>query len=172
MEKNKAENKKIELAEKPKKLPIKKEDDIRLVRIMSTDIDSNKKLYVGLTKIKGISWSFSNAICKQLKLEKTKKIGSLTPEDIKKITEFIVKPTVPRYLINRRFDFGSGEDKHMITGDLDLQKEFDIKRLKKIKSYRGSRHNLGLPVRGQKTKNHFRKKRKASGMKKKKEGAK
>ena len=40
---------------------------------------------------------------------------------------------------------------------MDLQNEFDIRRLKKIKSYKGIRHSLGQPVRGQRTKAHFRK---------------
>ena len=51
---------------------------------------------------------------------------------------------------------------------LELQKEFDIKRLKKIKSYRGLRHSTGQPVRGQRTKSHFRtNRRKSSGINKK-----
>jgi small subunit ribosomal protein S13 len=51
---------------------------------------------------------------------------------------------------------------------LELQKEFDIKRLKKIKSYRGFRHMSGLPCRGQRTKSNFRKnRRKGAGIKKK-----
>mgnify|MGYP003994385531 CR=1 FL=1 len=49
--------------------------------------------------------------------------------------------------------------------DLKLRKEFDIKRLKKIKSYKGVRHNYNLPVRGQRTKANFRKNRKKSGAK-------
>ena len=55
----------------------------------------------------------------------------------------------------------------MLTNDLDIQKEFDIKRLKKIKSYRGLRHAQGLPVRGQRTRSHFRKKGGAVSVRKK-----
>ena len=56
-----------------------------------------------------------------------------------------------------------------MTGtDLELQTEFDIKRMKKIKSYKGVRHSAGQPVRGQRTKSHFRKnKAKSGGIKKK-----
>jgi len=60
-------------------------------------------------------------------------------------------------LFNRRRDFDTGEDLHLIASDLKLRKEFDIKNLKEIKSYRGMRHAFGLPVRGQRTKGHFRK---------------
>jgi len=140
----------------------------KIVRILSRDIEGGMKLYPGLTKIKGVSWSFSNAVCKILKMDKNKRIGSLTEKEIKEITEFIKNPKAPKYLINRRKDFGTGEDQHLVGSDLELKKEFDIKRLKKIKSYKGYRHLVGLPLRGQRTKSNFRKNRKkGSGIKKK-----
>jgi small subunit ribosomal protein S13 len=140
----------------------------RLVRILSRDIEGKLNVYVGLTKIKGISWSMANAICKILKLDKKKKIGALSKEEIEKINEFAKNPKAPTFMFNRKFDIESGENKHLIGNDLELQKEFDIGRLKKIKSYRGLRHAVGLPVRGQRTKSHFRKnKRKSVGIKKK-----
>ena len=64
---------------------------------------------------------------------------------------------------NRQKDFDNGEDVHLNGADLKLKKEFDIKRLRKIKSYRGIRHGAGLPTRGQRTKGNFRKNRKKSG---------
>ena len=141
----------------------------KVVRILSEDIEGGMKIYPGLTKIKGVSWGLSNAICKILKIDKNRKIGSLTAEEIKTISEFIKKPKVPEYLLNRRDDFETGENKHLVGSDLDLTKEFDIKRLKKIKSYRGLRHLIGLPLRGQRTKSNFRfNRRKGAGIKKKK----
>ncbi|MFH1365071.1 MAG: 30S ribosomal protein S13 [archaeon] len=143
-------------------------DEGRIVRILSSDIEGKTTVYAGLTKVKGISWSFANAICKSLNLDKSKKIGSLTDKEIEKISEFIKNPSIPNYLYNRRKDFETGENRHLIGSDLDLAKEFDIKRLKKIKSYRGLRHSVGLPLRGQRTKSHFRKnKKKSVGIKKK-----
>ena len=145
-----------------------KTEDERIVRLLSTDIEGKMKIYVGITKIKGISWAFANAICKKLKIDKRRKMGSLTDTEIKKMTEFIKSPEIPKYIVNRRFDFETGENKHLTGTDLDLQKEFDIKRLKKIKSYRGLRHTTGQPVRGQRTKSHFRtNRRKSSGINKK-----
>jgi small subunit ribosomal protein S13 len=140
----------------------------RIVRILSKDIEGGMNLYVGLSKIKGISWTLANAICKVLKLDKKRKIGSLTDEEVKKITEFVKNPQTPTYILNRRKDFETGEDKHLTGSGLELQKEFDIKRLKKIKSYKGYRHSAGLPVRGQRTRSNFRKnRRKGAGIKKK-----
>lgn len=140
----------------------------RIVRILSKDIEGKMSVYSGLAKIKGISWSAANALCKILKIDKKRKIGLLTDEEIKKITDFAKNPKFPSHIKNRRKDFESGEDKHLIGGNLELQKEFDIKRLKKIRSYRGLRHSVGLPLRGQRTRSNFRKnRRKGAGIKKK-----
>ncbi len=157
------------MAEKnPRQRPEEKKYEEKLIRILSKDIEGKLKVYVGLTKIKGISWSLSNAICKSLKIDKSRQIGSLSKEEIDKINDFIKKPTMPVYLFNRKFDTETGENKHLIGSDLELQKEMDIGRLKKIKSYKGFRHAVGLPVRGQRTKSHFRKnKKKSVGIKKK-----
>ena len=147
--------------------PIQK-DSGKIIRILSKDIEGKTKIYPGLTKIKGISWSFSNAVCKVLGINKDKKIEDLTPEEIKKIENFVKNPNVPSYLVNRRADLETGENKHLQGTDLELRKDFDIKRLKQIRSYRGLRHNVGLPVRGQRTKSNFRRNRKkGSGIKSK-----
>ena len=146
-----------------------RKDDDKIVRILSKDIEGKMRIYAGLTKIKGVSWALSNAACKKLDISREKKIGSLTEEEIKKISLFLKNPDAPRYILNRRNDFETGEDKHITGSDLELRQDFDIKRLKKIKSYRGLRHTLGLPLRGQRTKGHFRKNRaKSTGVKKKK----
>jgi len=142
--------------------------EFRVVRILSKDIEGKMTTYSGLTKIKGVSWALSNAICKKLGIDRKKKIGQLTDSEIKKIEAFIKNPEVPGYLKNRRNDFEKGDTSHLSGSDLDLKKEFDIKRLKKIKSYRGYRHMSGLPSRGQRTKGNFRKNRsKSAGIKKK-----
>lgn len=145
-----------------------KMNENRMVRILSKDIEGKTKIYCGLTKIKGVSWTLANAACQILKLDKDKKIGALTNDEIGKVAEFLKNPNVPEYLLNRRKDLESGEDKHLVGNDLEFTVEFDIKRLKKIKAYRGMRHTLGLPCRGQRTKSNFRRfRRKGAGIKKK-----
>lgn len=161
------EEKKTEEKGKKEGTKEKKEPE-KIIRIMQTDIAGEKQLHVGLTKIKGISWSFANALCNKLKLDKKRKISSLTAEEIKKIEGFIKEPELPVFLLNRRKDFDTGKDLHLLTTDLELRRDFDIKRLKKIRSYRGLRHALGQPVRGQRTRGHFREKGKAIGVVKKK----
>jgi small subunit ribosomal protein S13 len=134
----------------------KQEREENLIRILSFDIPANMKVLSALTRIKGISWSFSNAMCKVLKIDKNKKISELTKEEVDKISNFIEKPALPKYLINRRCERENGENLHLIGTNLDLRREFDVKRMKKIKSYKGLRHSTGQPVRGQRTKSHFR----------------
>ncbi len=156
--------------EQIKKIPQSPEIDNRgrIIRIMQKDIEGGMKLYPGLTKIKGISWSLSNAVCKNLGFDKNRKIESLSESEIKKLEEFLKNPVLPEYLKNRQKDFETGKSEHLVGSNLELRKEFDIKRLKKIKSYKGYRHSAGLPVRGQRTRAHFRKNRsRGAGIKKK-----
>lgn len=140
----------------------------QVVRILQRDIEGSMSIYSGLTKIKGISWGISRATCKNLGLDPNKKIGSLEQKNIEEIENFLKNPEIPSFLKNRRKDLEEGSDKHLTGSELNLRKDFDIKRMKKIKSYRGYRHIHNLPVRGQMTKANFRKnKAKGVGIKKK-----
>ena len=177
MEKTNKNTEEQKSAKKPIPESIRKEREKQesLIRIMSTDIPGSRNVYVGLTKIKGVSFAISNAVCHILKMNKLKKISELSKEEIDLISDTIKNLNVPEFMKNRRFDFETGKTRHLSMTDWDLSKEFDIKRLKKIKSYKGIRHSYGLPVRGQRTKSHFRKhggKGKAVGVKGKKEGVK
>lgn len=172
---NKDTSKKMNYSEQESKQPEKKlhakdprakqEELVKLVRILQKDIRGDKKAYRGICSIKGVSWAFSNAVFKITGINKNTKIQDLTQEEIKKIEGLISNPVgIPIYMQNRRKDRDDGKDKHIYGADLDLQVDFDIKRLKKIKAYKGVRHQLGQPVRGQRTKSHFRKNKKKSGM--------
>ena len=139
-----------------------------LVRILGYDIPGSKNIYTGLTKIKGISWAISNVVCVNLKIPKNKKISELTKEDIGKIEKFFDDLPMPSFLKNRRSDPETAETKHYLGSDLDIKNEFDIKRMIKIRSYKGIRHAAKQPVRGQRTRSHFRKRGQAVGIKRKK----
>jgi small subunit ribosomal protein S13 len=129
-----------------------------LVRVANTDIKGEEKLYKALTKIKGVSFMIARAVCKQINIDRTMKAGTLTEEDVQKINaQFEGMKGIPSFMFNRRKDFETGKDKHILTSTLTFENDNDIKRMKKIKSYKGVRHILGQPVRGQRTKAHFRK---------------
>jgi small subunit ribosomal protein S13 len=149
------------------------ETDVKhLVRIVNTDIVGTKPVLFGLTKIKGIGIMYSNAILGVAGVDKIKKVGLLNESEISKIEDIIKNTTnypIPVWMYNRRKDYETGNDMHLITSDLDFTQENDLKRLKKIKSNRGLRHAWGLPVRGQRTKSNFRRnKGKVAGVKRKK----
>ena len=132
----------------------------QIIRVINTDIAGNTKLFFALKKIYGVSYNFSNAVCAYLNLDKLRPVGSLTEEEVKNIEDVIKNPlkhNFPTFMLNRRKDIETGEDKHLLGSDLKLRKEFDIKRLKNTRAYKGIRHALGLPVRGQSTRSHFHK---------------
>ena len=130
-----------------------------IVRIANTDVKGNLRLYHALTMINGIKYSFANAVCNCIDIDKNKRIGEIDTNLIKKIEDVITNPVqhgIPSYMFNRRKDFDSGQDKHIIGATLKFTKDMDIKMMKKIKSYKGMRHSFGLPVRGQRTRSNFR----------------
>ena len=76
-----------------------------IVRVTSTDLEGSKSLIHGLRKIKGVSYSFSNAICSSLNLDKNQKVGLLSKEQVSEIESAIKHPLsrkIPSWMLNRR----------------------------------------------------------------------
>lgn len=140
-----------------------------LVRVQNTDLNGNKQLIIALQKIKGIGFMYSNMICQMAKIPKDKKTGLLTDKEVEAIDKILKNPKsfgAPTWMLNRRNDYETGENSHLLTTDLTYVTDNDKKRLQKIKSYKGIRHSVGLPVRGQRTKSNFRRnKGKVTGVK-------
>ena len=137
------------------------EDDFKhLVRISRKDVNGNKTIEQALTEIKGVGISLSKTMCRILDLDLEAKIGYIADEDVFRIEEILENPQdfgIPRWMLNRREDYETGEDIHLIESDLDMTLRDDLNRMKKTRSYKGRRHEVGLPVRGQRTKSTFRK---------------
>ena len=150
-----------------KKRPEQIDEHETLVRILGYDIPGSRNLYAGLTRIKGISWTISNAVCLKLGFPKGKKVSELSKPEIQQIEAFLKNLPVFDFLKNRRTDVETGKTGHFFGTDLEMKRDFDIKRLREIKSYRGIRHALKQHSRGQRTRSHFRSKKKAMGVKKK-----
>jgi small subunit ribosomal protein S13 len=126
-----------------------------IVRIAGTDISGKLKLPFGLAEIKGIGLQTAYAIIRSLGLDPNKRIGYLTEEEIRRIEEAVQdmrRLGLPSWLFNRRKDYDTGEDLHLIGADLIFHARRDIEREIRIGSWRGVRHKLGLKVRGQRTK--------------------
>jgi len=130
------------------------------VRIVNTDLDGKKQIANALRKIKGVSFMFSSMICHLAGVDKATKTGYLKDEQVKKLDDVLNNLSnynVPKWMLNRRRNYEDGKDYHLVTGNLSFAEENDVKKMKIIRSYRGVRHGIGLPVRGQRTKSNFRK---------------
>ncbi|BES82495.1 30S ribosomal protein S13 [Pyrodictium abyssi] len=124
------------------------------MRIMGTDIPGDLKVVYGLALIKGVGINFSYALCRLLGIDPNKRIGFLTDAEVEKIENAIANPSaigIPAWMLNRRKDYETGKDLHLVGADLIYYVKKDIEREKRIKSWRGIRHALGLKVRGQRT---------------------
>ena len=139
--------------EKSKKKDDKGKDFKYIVRLSNTDVDGEKKIVYGLASIKGIGVHMATLILYELGIDRNVKIGDLTDSQIEKIQGIIdeVSSKAPRWMLNHRKDLETGEDIHLIGSDIDMRLRDEINILKKIRSYRGIRHERGLRVRGQRT---------------------
>jgi len=138
---------------------VAKEEFKYLVRIGGVDIDGNKKVPVGLALIKGIGIRTGEVLCKLARVNPEKRIGYLTEKEIERLNALVEdfhNKKVPSWLFNMRKDYATGKDLHLTGAELAIALRETLNRLKKIRSYRGIRHELGLPVRGQRTRTGFR----------------
>ncbi|MFH0836691.1 MAG: 30S ribosomal protein S13 [Candidatus Aenigmatarchaeota archaeon] len=138
-----------------------------IVRISATDIPGSVKVKNALRKIKGVGHPLARYICTATQTDPETRVGEMPEEGIKKLEEFIKTMKLPSHLLNRQKDLETGENKHLIGTALDFRKREDIHFLRKIRAYRGIRHELGLPVRGQRTRSSFRKNKTVGVVKKK-----
>ncbi|MEM0340884.1 MAG: 30S ribosomal protein S13 [Acidilobaceae archaeon] len=125
-----------------------------IVRIAGTDINGNMKLPWALAEIKGIGYSTAMAVIKMLNLNPHMLVGFLTEDEVKRIESVLYDITslgLPSWMYNRRRDYETNKDRHLIGSDLLLYARKDIEREIRIGSWRGIRHKLGYKVRGQRT---------------------
>ncbi|GBD37835.1 30S ribosomal protein S13 [bacterium HR37] len=106
-------------------------------RIAGVDIPADKRIEVGLTYIYGIGRSTSRKILAEAGIDMNKRGHELTEQEIAKIREII-------------------EQNYTVEGELRKEIQNNIKRLIEIGCYRGIRHRLHLPVRGQRTRSNAR----------------
>jgi len=125
-----------------------------IVRLAETDLDGTKKLKTGLARVKGIGIPLSIAITRCLGLDPNTVIGTLTDEQVARLEAGVKDPVklgIPFHMLDRRADPAEGKNKHIVSSMLTITKKFDIDGMRKIRCYKGVRHEFGLPVRGQRT---------------------
>jgi len=123
-------------------------------------LDGSKKLAYALTGIKGVGIRLAESIIRVVGLDPNIRMGFISDQDVRKIEEVLANPVkygIPKWMVNRQKDISSGEYLHLTGSDLTLAIKTDIDDMRKMKSYRGIRHALGLKVRGQHTKTTGRK---------------
>jgi small subunit ribosomal protein S13 len=128
----------------------------KIVRLLSTDIDGNLTVGRALRRVRGISFMYSRSVCRASGIDINRKLGTLNIDEVKKLEKYVRNPEVPAWLLNRRKDPDTGIDTHIVGGDIALMLREDINIMKRSRSYKGIRHEQGLPVRGQRTRSSFR----------------
>jgi len=108
-----------------------------MARIVGVDLPKNKRGEIGLTYIYGVGRSTAQKILNEAGIDPDIKVDEWTDDQVTKIREII-------------------NENIKVEGELRSSTQLNIKRLMDIGSYRGIRHRIGLPVRGQNTKNNAR----------------
>nr|YP_010197848.1 ribosomal protein S13 [Gracilaria isabellana]YP_010198461.1 ribosomal protein S13 [Gracilaria pachydermatica]YP_010198843.1 ribosomal protein S13 [Gracilaria tikvahiae]UAD86264.1 ribosomal protein S13 [Gracilaria isabellana]UAD86877.1 ribosomal protein S13 [Gracilaria pachydermatica]UAD88076.1 ribosomal protein S13 [Gracilaria tikvahiae]UAD88279.1 ribosomal protein S13 [Gracilaria tikvahiae] len=111
-----------------------------MIRIVGVDLPKNKRIEISLTYIYGIGKSKAIEILEQLNINRNIKTNELNDEQIVLIRQIL-------------------SNNYQVEGDLKRIESMNIKRLMTISSYKGKRHQLGLPLRGQNTRTNARTKR-------------
>lgn len=108
-----------------------------MARIAGVDLPNDKRVEIGLTYIFGIGRTTANEILERTGINPDTRVKDLSDDEITKIREMI-------------------DNEYNVEGDLRREVAMNIKRLTEIGCYRGRRHRMGLPVRGQRTKTNAR----------------
>lgn len=108
-----------------------------MARIAGVDLPREKRIEIGLTYIYGIGRPLSNEILTKAGVNPDTRVRDLTDDEVNRLREIIDK-------------------EYQVEGDLRRDTSLNIKRLVEIGCYRGRRHRIGLPVRGQRTKTNAR----------------
>lgn len=108
-----------------------------MARIAGVDLPRDKRIEIALTYIYGIGLTLSKQVLATTGINPDTRTRDLTEEEVSKLREAIDK-------------------NYKVEGDLRREEQLNIKRLIEIGSYRGRRHRMGLPVRGQRTKTNAR----------------
>jgi small subunit ribosomal protein S13 len=108
-----------------------------MARISGINLPLNKQVYIALQYIYGIGDHYAEKICKELDIDRSKRVNNLTEDEVLKVRELIDK-------------------NYSVEGDLRRDISLNIKRLRDLGTYRGTRHRKKLPVRGQRTHSNAR----------------
>ncbi len=154
MAKETKEKKETKAPKEVKETKASKEEEIRyFVRVNNVDLDGTKQVQIALTKIDGIGRRTARIIAGLAKVAPNAKLGMIPEVQVEQIRKAVetYNSMVPPWIKNRPHDVYTGEAKHLFGTDVITTVDDDLNRMKKIRSYRGIRHETGQKVRGQRT---------------------
>ena len=131
------------------------EEEIKyFVRVRDTDLDGTKMALIALTGIKGVGRHAATIIANHAQVDKHAILGKMSDEEVERIRTAVDQyaESVPSWMLNRPIDLLSGKPRHLLGSEVELTLEEDINTMRKVRSYRGIRHETGQKVRGQRTK--------------------
>ncbi|MFZ2410190.1 MAG: 30S ribosomal protein S13 [Candidatus Methanoperedens sp.] len=130
-----------------------------IVRIAGTDLDGKRSVAYALTGIKGIGRRAAKILSANAGVDPQATVGYLNDAETEKLQSTIdnITTILPSWMVNKQNDIMSGEDRHLIGTDVLLGLNEDLNLMKKMRSYKGVRHDRGLRVRGQRTRSTGRK---------------
>ncbi len=124
------------------------------VRVRNTDLDGTKAVHIALTGIMGIGPHTARTITALANVDPRAVLGKLDDESVARIANAVDTYTesVPEWMVNRQKDVYTADVRHLLGTDLSMMNDDDVNRMRKMRSYRGIRHETGQKVRGQRTK--------------------
>lgn len=175
-----SQKKSVVTREKPVNIPkpkvrVSDDENMRgIVRISGKDVEGHVPVRKAMYAVKGVGRRYAS-ICADIAYEKLgidpySQVGLLTDDQLNKIEEILTHPAaynVPTFVMNRRKDYVTGDDIHLITNDLGFAIKNDVEKEMKTRSWKGISHMYRKKVRGQRTKSSGRK-GKTMGVSKKK----
>lgn len=124
-----------------------------IVRIANSDLEGKRSVQYGLTGIKGISRRTAKIITVNAGVDPKAILGYISDAETERLQSSVdsISSIMPSWMVNKQNEIMSGEDRHLIGTDVLLGLNEDLNLMKKMRSYKGLRHDRGLRVRGQRS---------------------
>ncbi len=143
---------------RPKVTKEHKPDFKFIVRLAETDLNGERAVQLALADIRGIGNRTAALVADHVGIPRKLLIGDLTDEQVEKLGSALaaIPEYIPVWMLNRQNDIDSGADVMVYGPELGINIREDINLMKKIRCYKGIRHETGQKVRGQRTKSNGR----------------
>jgi small subunit ribosomal protein S13 len=124
-----------------------------IVRIANTDLQGQHPVEIALAAVRGVGLRTAGVVANMSGVSRFERIGNLNDAQIAQLEQLVLTlpERVPPWMLNRAKDYETGDNLHIVATDVETRLRDDLNRMKKIRSYKGVRHDTGQKVRGQRT---------------------